>query len=239
MKRHLPYNKVHIDYQGLLGHLTNAWVQEQGDNIISIFITGSYARGDATEVSDIDIWVILKHLDFEVLNRLGITSKRHSMMHQDIRINPQCFSLYEVAQQHFDHWLEGPVKVLDAVLIYGEDLFYGDVNKEAIKSIYKKYLVDILMSVRHYISEDASVEKLTYKRLNPNILKPLLFSLRMERYCETGHYPLSNQELLDSYTCDMKQIIAYSLNENQLTLAIGRDHKGTLKRIHDGIMALL
>lgn len=261
MKRQIPFNKVPIDYTSLLEDLVNAWVKDQGDNIISIFIIGSYARGEATAASDIDIWVILKHLDFEVLNALGTTSKRLSMLYQNIRINPQCFSLYEATQRHFEHWIEGPVKILDAAIIYGEDLFCGDVNIEVIKSIYKKYLVDIIMGIRHYIAEDAPMEKLTHNRLNVNILKPLLFSLRMERYCKTGQYPVSNKELIESYATtkcipesdhvsnreadpdmggqDIVELIEYSLYHEKLTLSIATDHKAVLKKMHDAVMGLL
>lgn len=62
--------------------------------------------------------------------------------------------------------MEGPVKVLDAVLLFGQDFFNGEISIKALELIYKKYLTDILMGIRHYITVDKSKEKLTYNRLN-------------------------------------------------------------------------
>lgn len=52
MKLQIPKNNVNTDYESVLEELINSLIIIQKNNLVSVFITGSYARGDATDVSD-------------------------------------------------------------------------------------------------------------------------------------------------------------------------------------------
>ncbi len=239
MKTIIPKNHVHIKYESMLKDLINSVIEIQENNLVSIFITGSYARGDATDLSDLDIWMIFDRVDYDVLYDIGKVVRKTSTAYNNLSINPQCFSLEEIYKLNFENWLEEPVKVLDAVWLYGQELFNGEISIKSLELIYKKYLTDILMGIRHYITVDKSKDKLTYNRLNTYILKPMLFPMRMERYCSLGNYPTSNIDLLESYTGDIKEIVEYSLNEEKLNRDIETDHRAVLKKMHDAIMNIL
>ncbi len=139
----------------------------------------------------------------------------------------------------FENWSEACVKVLDGVFLYGCDFFEGEAVKEKLEGLYKKYLVDVLMGIRHYITVDKAKEKLTYKRIETYILKALLFPLRMERYCVTGVYPISKEALLHSCEGDLKEIVAYSIYPERFEEAVAINHKDVLSKLHGAVEALL
>lgn len=239
MRSVLPKNNVELNYEKILFEICNCIKSLAGHNLVSIFLTGSYARGDARSGSDFDIWIILKTIEFKVLDDIGCGLKSLSQSNQNISINPQCLTLSEIKTKHFDNWSEAPVKALDGVVLFGEDLFLGDIDKNKLEGIYKRYLSDILMSVRHYMSVDKPVEKLTYKRLHTYIFKPLLFPLRMERYCHIDEYPLSNNDLLDSYDGYVHDVLTICLDEKRFEEEIAKDHKKLLAMLHKLIEDML
>ena len=238
MRKQLPENKVSLSYKEAINELIEKIMINQKDNIVSVFITGSYARGDAKNGSDIDIWIIMHQSIFNYLDDIGKhvneTSRKYG-----IQINPQCLSLSEIYMSTFDSWTEKNVKILDAVLLYGEDLFDSDVSKDTLMKIYKNYLVDILIGIRHYITVNKPKEKLTHQRIENFILKPLLFPLRMERYCEIGLYPITKIDLLNSYTGSIKEVVEYSLYKDKFEKDIEADHKLVLRKIHDEVDKLI
>ena len=42
-----------------------------GDNLLAVILIGSFARGDQTEGSDIDLFVLVKEVDFSLLRTIG------------------------------------------------------------------------------------------------------------------------------------------------------------------------
>jgi len=239
MRTQLPLNNVSIKYDSLLKEICFRLSEDLGNNLESIFLTGSYARGDAKDNSDFDIWIIIKYIDFDLLNNVGLTLKEISTLNNNVRINPQCLTEEEIHTQYFENWAESPVKILDGVLLHGRDIFKDEVAIDELEIIYKKYLTDILMGVRHYITVDKPKEKLTYKRLETYIFKPLLFPLRMERFCKIGHYPISKTDLYNSYTGEIKDIVEYSTNKEKFEYEIEQNHKDVLKKLHNAIDELI
>lgn len=238
MRRELPINDVDVPYITILDEIICKVSNISEAKVASIFITGSYARGDAKNISDFDIWVILEDINFDILNQLGLHVREISNKYNVI-INPQCLSRNELKKSYFDNWTEASVKVLDAVILFGEDIFEHEVSVLELEQMYKKYIVDVLMGVRHYITVDKPMEKLTYKRLETYIFKPLLFPLRMERYCTTGKYPINKKDLYESYSNSMKEVIEYSLNKKKFEDEIKRDHKAVLRKIYKAVDGLL
>lgn len=95
------------------------------------------------------------------------------------------------------------------------------------------------MSIRHYISVDEPLEKLTHQKIKTYILKPLMFSLRLERYCKTGVFPLSINELLYSYNDEYRYFIEYFINKEKFDKDIYRDHKDVFHNLHEFACELL
>lgn len=142
-------------------------------------------------------------------------------------------------QKNYSNWIEKDIKNIDGILLYGEDLFIEPPSKEVLESIYKKYLVDVLMSIRHYISAAEPNEKMTYSRIKKYILKPLMFPLRVERYCNIGRYPTSNEELLNAYEGIEKEIVAYFLSQDTFNRDMESGQNTVMKKLHDSVQALI
>lgn len=236
----VPINNASSDYNGLLDSFISLIKLKQAANVRSIFLTGSYARGDATDASDLDVWCIFEHIDNEVLNDVGASARELPISYNQLEVNAQCMSIEELKSKYFINWTERSVKILDGVLIFGEDLFGSDILTSELNLIYKKYLADVLMSIRHYICVDEPAEKLTYKKLKTYILKPLMFPLRLERYCAIGYYPHSNYDLLKSYdNSKFTVLVEYFINQEKFDLDIGSNHKKLLFKLHDLVLELL
>lgn len=239
MKKTIPNNNVGVDYIEVLECFIKLLRQKQKNNIISVFLTGSYARGDATDSSDLDVWCIFNYLDSKVLYDVGISANTLPVSYDKLEVNSQCFSMEEIKSNYFCNWIEEPVKVLDAVLLYGEDLFKNNVSVNELKLIYKRYLVDVLMGIRHYIAVDEPKEKLTYYKIRTYILKPLMFPLRLERYCVLGYYPNTNSELLESYKGKMHDVVEYFLDEGKFNIDINSNHREVLSKMYDSVLELI
>lgn len=95
------------------------------------------------------------------------------------------------------------------------------------------------MSIRHYICVDEPRDLLTHKKISLYILKPLMFALRQERFCTTGVYPLSIENLLESYHDDNRIMVEYYLNQEQFEDDILSNHKVVLMFLHDKILGFL
>lgn len=56
MRQEIPYNRVTKDYNKALSEFVSEIIRDQKENVVSIYLTGSYARGDAMDTSDFDIF---------------------------------------------------------------------------------------------------------------------------------------------------------------------------------------
>ncbi len=232
----IPRNTVAHDYHGVLDSFISILKEKQSTNIKSIFLCGSYARGDVTNSSDLDVFCIFHSLNETVLHDVGFAARNTPIAYENLEINAQCLSMNEINTTAFKGWTEKSARILDSVLLFGDDVFGTSVSVVELQEIYIKYLADILMSIRHYISVDEPVEKLTYKKIKTYILKPLMFPVRMERYCTCGYFPLSIGDLKLSLDDDEKFIVNYFCDEEIFNVDIASNHKKVLNRLHDFVV---
>ena len=221
MRRVIPANKVNHDYEKVLSEFVSALKNRLGEYLLMVYLTGSYARGDANDNSDLDVFCIFSTINQYVLENVGHCARNTSIPYDLLEINTQCLSVDEYKSKIFEDWSEYAIAELNSVLLYGEQLVKIENINEKIQLSYKKNLANILMSVRHYI------------------LKPLMFALRQERFCATGVYPLSIESLLESYQDDNRIMVEYFLNKERFETDILSDHKDVLMFLNDKIQNFL
>ncbi len=239
MRRTIPYNNVPYDYETILKEFILQIRKELGDKLVLAYLTGSYARGDATEKSDLDIFCIFNNINQHILETVGLCATNTSVAYDVLEINTQSMSLSEYQNKYFENWSEYAVTELNGVLLYGEELICVKDMQSALLTSYKKSLADIIMSVRHYICVNEPKEKLAHTKITTYILKPLMFALRQECFCRTGIYPLSNKELLNSYSDENKILIEYFLDKEKFDEDIARNHKAVMMNIHNLIEKMI
>jgi hypothetical protein len=239
MRTIIPINQVSFDYQSILDRFISILQNKQSNNIKCIYLSGSYARGEATDTSDIDVFCIFHSLDCEVLYDVGYSARNTPVPYEDLEINAQCLSMQEFNSNEFKGWTEKSARILDSILLFGDDIFGESISIIELQETYKRYLADVLMSIRHYLSVDEPVEKLTYKKIKTYILKPLMFPLRMECYCVKGRFPLTISELEESLEEDEKFVIELYNDESYFNKMIHTDHKKVLKNLHEVVIKKL
>lgn len=91
------------ELQTVLSQVKNASVQLYGNKLNRIILYGSYARGDNTEESDIDIMIILNCDAAEIKNLRGVTAE----MASDISLEREVFlSVLLRDKKHFEDNLD-------------------------------------------------------------------------------------------------------------------------------------
>ena len=239
MRRVIPDNNVSYDYEKVLNEFVSALKDKLGDSLLMVYLTGSYARGDANDNSDLDVFCIFSTINQYILQTVGYCARNTSIPYDSLEINTQSLSVDEYKSKIFEDWSEYTVTELNSVLLYGEQLVQiGNIN-EKIQLSCKKNMANILMSIRHYICVDEPKELLTHKKFSTYILKPLMFALRQERYCTTGVYPLSIENLLESYQDDNRIMVEYFLNQEKFETDILSNHRDVLMLLHDKIQRFL
>lgn len=239
MRRRIPHNHVVHDYEKVLEEFVSQLKSTLGHSLVTVYLTGSYARGDATDKSDLDIFCIFDSINMHVLETVGFCARHTSVPYDVLEINTQCMSVREYKSKYFEDWSEYAVTELNSVLLYGEELVHIEDIKAALTISYKKNLADIIMSVRHYLCVDEPKEKLTHEKICTYILKPLMFALRQERFCTTGVYPLSVIDLLNSYSDENRIPVEYFMYREKFENDISENHKHVLARIHGLIEGML
>ena len=238
MRTVIPKNNSDVDYEKILGEFIDTLKEKQGGNLLSVYLAGSYARGDGGANSDLDVFCIFGEINAGVLSDVGFCARNNSVSYESVEINSQCMSLSEFKSDEFNAWSERSVRALDSVLLYGGDLC-GVPNKDDIEAIYKKYIAEIIMSIRHYISVDEPKEKLTHGKIKAYILKPLMFALRLEIYCKKDIFPLSENELLEACGSDKKFLAEYFYDKEKFDKDISENHKGVFAKIHSVVCSML
>jgi predicted nucleotidyltransferase len=239
MRTELPNNQVNIDYRLIIQEYVNALVKELKDEIISIYIEGSYAKGDAKDTSDFDIFIIIDNLTICKLKILGKHTKTISEKYNGVKVNPQCIGLQEFEQAEFENWSMKSIIALNSVLLYGQDMSAQVTDKKYLTEYYRKNMVELLMGIRHYISLDKPSERITYSNVYAFILKPLLYNMRVERYCKTGKYPQSYKDLRAAYLDECTLFVDYSLEPEKFIKDIQDKKDDTLEKMHTLITKMI
>jgi predicted nucleotidyltransferase len=240
MRTEIPRNLVDKDYLLVLERFVDSITKSQLKNIVSIFITGSFARGDANKGSDIDAWCIFNEIDSSVLHNVGDIVQDLPFRYEDLEVNTQCLTINEFRRGSFSSFLAIPIIKNEGILLYGEDLCNEEVSKHIIRETYEIILSEVLLSIRHYISVRESRDKLTHKKIKTYILKPFTFALRLERLHETGVYPLSNMQLLHaSVDCGCDILMKWFIYKDEFNKSISENHNELLITLNDKIQGLL
>lgn len=239
MRRVIPNNQVSYNYKNVLNEFVSELENRLGECLLMVYLTGSYARGDANDNSDLDVFCIFSTINQYVLETVGYCARHTSISYDVLEINTQSLSLDEYKSKIFEDWSEYAVTELNSVLLYGEPIVKVNDISEKIRLSYKKNLANILMSIRHYICVDEPRELLTHKKISSYILKPLMFALRQERFCTTGIYPLSTEDLLKSYQDDNRILVEYYMNKEKFETDILTNHKEVLMHLHDRIQRFI
>jgi len=238
MRKNIPQNAVAKDYKGVINSFTEQLVEAEKDNIISIFLQGSFARGEATDNSDLDIWCVFKTLNTETLAKIGIITENLPINYNQFELNSQCITFDEFNSGHFLNSFSYAILYFEAVLLWGEDILTKAVQDEDIEKTYKQFSAEVLLGIRHYITVNEPSEKLTYQKIKTWILKPLMFALRLERYLYTKQYHVTNNDLLKAYY-DPPTSIMYFMNKEKWDNDIQNNRNTTLHCLHDEIENLL
>ena len=233
MRRVIPANKVSHDYEKILSEFVSALKNRLGECLLMVYLTGSYARGDANDNSDLDVFCVFSTINQYVLETVGNCARNTSIPYDLLEINTQSLSVDEYKSKIFGEWSEYAVTELNSVLLYGEQLVEIENINEKIQLSYKKNLANILICV------DEPKELLTHQKISTYILKPLMFALRQERFCATGVYPLTIESLLESYQDDNRIMVEYFLNEERFETDILSNHKDVLMFLHNKIQNFL
>lgn len=238
MRKILPRNNISKDYNGLLNAFIGQICDVEQSNIISIFVTGSFARGEATEASDLDVWCIFDEVSTETLNHVGLVSRNLPISYNRLEISAQCLTLNEFNSSHFSKFLAYPIIYAEGVLLHGKDIAARSVQDCEIEKTYNEFLAEILLSIRHYIATNEPAEKLTFAKIKTWVLKPLMFALRLERYLATKHYPLTITELLNAYSSPPISVVYFTNSEKwSEDIQIQRDN--VLRSLHEEVANLL
>lgn len=239
MRREIPYNHVTHDYKKVLEEFISGLQDKLGEDLVMVYLTGSYARGDATDKSDLDVFCIFKDINQQVLETVGVCARNTSVPYDILEINTQSMSVEEYKSKGFEHWAECAVTELNSVLLYGETLLSPRDIKKELEYSYRSCLADVIMGIRHYLCVDEPKEKLTHQKITTYILKPMMFALRQERFCKTGTYPLSTKELLVSYQDENRVLMEYFLDKDKFERDIAKNHKEVLLTMHDLVKKLI
>lgn len=167
-----------------------------GERLECLVLTGSYARGDYISQSDIDIWVLIKNLCLEDIQKVG---EIVTEIGKTPEINPQCTSIAELKYKAFRDQFD-PVQ-----LYIGSQMLYGSLPDPApSESDILNYALSLasfsLMSARHYLAVNETEESLSKCKLLKWVIRPFVWALRYRIFCKTSKYPRKLEDLTSSLT---------------------------------------
>ncbi|MFN2228207.1 MAG: nucleotidyltransferase domain-containing protein [Anaerolineae bacterium] len=163
------------------------------DNVVAVVLEGSYARNDEGPDSDIDLYVVVRRLDSDVLGQIGEIVSTICSRHE---LNPAVASQQEL-ESHPDLFGYTRVK-LEGIVLYGE-LPEIEVDVESALRVAQYIAHDVLMSARHYLVVSEPEERFATGKLYWWNLKPLGFALRFFHLYQTGEYIRSLGDLSKHY----------------------------------------
>ena len=115
-------------------------VRALGDNLVCLFYTGSRVRGEASEESDYDVFLVVKSIDSSVIEKIG-----------EVFSNYQNFSVYPLSEHEFKTLPRAQLlQLLHSERLYG-DIEYNPPTKEEVRDYISLMRRDWLDRVRHYL----------------------------------------------------------------------------------------
>ncbi|MDE6132119.1 MAG: nucleotidyltransferase domain-containing protein, partial [Oscillospiraceae bacterium] len=104
MRTEIPENNSGFDYEKILGEFVCMLKEKQGGNLLSVYLAGSYARGDGGANSDLDVFCIFGEINADVLSDVGFCARNNSVSYERVEINSQCMSITEFKSGEFNAW---------------------------------------------------------------------------------------------------------------------------------------
>lgn len=156
-----------------------------------IVLTGSFAKGDYNQSSDIDVWVIMNKFTTDDLFKICDIIKEIPGINE---MNVQSTDIDEIKSKPFRRELNPIQLYLDGVIVFGNLPEYNPYYSE-IRNYILSICVQVIMSSRHYITADESEESLSKGRLLKYVVKPLSWVLRYKSYIKTGIFPRTFPDL--------------------------------------------
>ena len=180
----------------ILIRLKEDLVKALGDNLVCLLHTGSRVRGEVTEESDYDVFLVVKSIDSPVIEKM-----------QEVFSNYPKFSTYLLSEHEFKTLPRAQL----LQLLYSEKL-YGDIEyklptKEEVRHYIRLMRRDWLDRVRHYLI--IPHPRQTLAKNAHFALKYAYLYLSYMVFLETGKLPKTR-----------KQIIAYFKQKKRHDLGI-------------------
>jgi predicted nucleotidyltransferase len=227
-----------VVHEKLIPELIKQIIHGFGSNIHSIYLTGSYARGDETNQSDIDVYCFFASLSAQDLAKVGHIVKGISAMYGVAELNLQCLTVDEYSQYGFQYFVS-PLFYFEGKLVYGALLVQEPQLGELVQ-FAERILADAMMSARHYMTVRESKEKLADGRLKRWVLKSICIALRIENYLGHRFFPLSYTELMDHVQSpEDKQVVSWTLDPAILKQDLYSDSDHVLSAISSSAQGLL
>lgn len=234
----LPDNRVSHDYRRLIHAFSARTVAAFPGNLRSIVLSGSHARGEAREGSDIDLWCVFETLSPAILQEVGAITRSLPHAAATVELNSQCVTAAEIDAPAFGHAIQPLILSLEGIPVFGDKPRFP-ASAETIAACWQSILAEVLLSIRHYLSVAEPAENLTHEKLRRWVLKPLLFGLRIYVYGRTAHYPISLAQLDESLDADQRIVVAYFLDALRWQRDSTGNAAGCLVRLHEIVAGIL
>jgi predicted nucleotidyltransferase len=207
-------------------------------NIHSIYLTGSYSRGDETKQSDIDVYCFFDSLSAQDLAEVGHIVRGVSTLYGVTELNLQCITVDEYSQYGFQYFIS-PLLYFEGKLLYGAPMMKEPQTGELIQ-FAERILADATMNARHYMTVREPKEKLADGRLKRWVLKSICIALRIGNYLEHRYFPLSYIDLMNNVQSPRdKQIVSWTLEPAILKQDLYNDSDHVLSAISSSAQSLL
>ncbi|GAA0719091.1 hypothetical protein GCM10008905_06690 [Clostridium malenominatum] len=210
-------------------HFKDEIVKVFSSRVECILLTGSVAREEIREKSDIDIWVFLDEIKFEDLYKVSEVVKNFP---KEPKINPQVTTFKECLLPNFTREYSPIQYNTDGKVLYGKLKVPYPKREEFLESS-KNLAAYIIMGIRHFITIDENEKSLLSKKLLKRILKPLTWALRYKYAGIKGKYILDLEKLKDEaseeeiYVIDIFQNLLlgnYDIYEGKVSIILEKTY---------------
>lgn len=235
----IPFNKnVSLPYADEINCFIKEIREKLENNLISIYLAGSYARGEATPKSDIDIWCFLNEADTVSLKKVANIIQALPINYKDLELNVQCLTVTELYNKDYYNSFSLLHSYFEGVLLFGKEIIKKPTVEQCVVS-FQNLITQVIMSIRHYITVSEPQEKLANGKLHNWVLKPLSFEMRIERYISTELYPVTRQDLINSYkNSEYSKIVDWMFDAELLKEELNKNKDYVIDFLHSKTVKL-